>query len=225
MELAGAVSWWGLARSASPNCQLLRRVRVLGAILTLEGLWRLLGANSLSNPMDFQHVLQQRRSVRAYADRVPTQEQLEEIFAALTQAPSAAGLQAYRIHVVVEEDLRRGLAAAAQGQGFVAQAPVVLVFCADTSRAAEHGTPRETHYSVQDALIAMAYAQLAVVEQYLGSCWVGAFDPAQVRTLLQLTENELPVALMPLGYSGADAKEPKRRPLEELIVWHGALKA
>jgi nitroreductase len=173
--------------------------------------------------MDFQHVLKQRRSVRAYEKRVPTREQLEEVFAAVAQAPSAAGLQAYRIHVVAEEGVRRGLGMAAQGQAFVGEAPVVLVFCADTSRAVEHGTVRETQYSVQDALVAVAYAQLAVVEQYLSSCWVGAFDSAQVKALLGLPENEIPVGLMPVGYPAVDLPEPQRRSMDELVSWHGML--
>jgi nitroreductase len=175
--------------------------------------------------MDFQHVLQQRRSVRAYEKRVPTKEQLEEIFTAVMQAPSAAGLQAYRIHVVVEEGMKQGLGVAAQGQAFVAQAPVVLVFCADTSRAVGHGTLRETHYSLQDALVAVAYAQLAVVEQYLSSCWVGAFDPARVKALLGLPENEIPVALMPVGYPATSLPEPQRRSMDDLVRWHGMLAA
>ncbi|MFM1944106.1 MAG: hypothetical protein RI897_3088 [Verrucomicrobiota bacterium] len=171
--------------------------------------------------MDFQHVLQQRRSVRAYEKRVPTREQLEEVFAAVMQAPSAAGLQAYRIHVVVEEGMRQGLGVAARGQEFVGAAPVVLVFCADTSRAVEHGTVRETQYSVQDALVAVAYAQLAVVEQYLSSCWVGSFDPGQVKALLELPENEIPVALMPVGYAAVTLPEVQRRSMDELVSWHG----
>ena len=56
---------------------------------------------------------------------------LEAIFQAANQAPSAANLQAYQIHVIRQQKAKEALAAAAAGQTFLATAPVVLVFAGD----------------------------------------------------------------------------------------------
>jgi nitroreductase len=171
--------------------------------------------------MEFQQLLTQRRSVRAYAPRAVERDLLEKVLSAATLAPSAGGLQAYRMHVVLEPGLRQGLAAAAHGQDFLAHAPAVLVFCADLDRARDYGVKREGNYSVQDALIAMAYAQLAAADLGLGTCWVGAFDAAVAATVLGLPDTERPVALMPIGYGAEVPEKPARRPLLKLVQWHG----
>lgn len=171
--------------------------------------------------MEFQDLLKSRRSVRAYESKPVAPELLETVLTAATLAPSAGGLQAYRMHVVLEPGLREALAAAAHGQSFVARAPVVLVFCADLERARDYGMAREANYSVQDAMVAMAYAQLAAANLGLGSCWVGALDAALAATALGLPETERPVAMLPLGYSAETPEEPARRSLLKLVQWHG----
>lgn len=54
-------------------------------------------------------------------------------------------------------------------RGFIAEAPVCLVFCADPARsAATFGERGARLYAVQDATIAAAYAQLAIVAAGMG---------------------------------------------------------
>jgi nitroreductase len=172
--------------------------------------------------MEFQELLKSRRSVRAYESRAVEPKLLEAVLTAATLAPSAGGLQAYRMHVVLEPGLREALAAAAHGQSFLARAPAVLVFCADLDRARDYGVSRDGNYSVQDALVAMAYAQLAAADLGLGTCWVGALDSALAAAALGLPDSERPVALMPVGYSAETPEEPVRRPLLKLVQWHGS---
>ncbi len=168
--------------------------------------------------MELLEVIRARHSVRAYQNRAVEREKLKSLLTAASQAPSAGNLQAYRVHVVSDEPTKQALAAAAQGQGFVAQAPVVLAFCADLARAGNLGRQREQNYSPQDAIIAMAYAQLAATEQGLASCWVGAFDERQVARALGLPDRERPVALLPLGYAAETPPAVPRRPLAELVT-------
>ena len=52
------------------------------------------------------------------------------------------------------------------------------------------------------------YAQLAATEERLGSCWVAAFDDAQVSESLGAPAHLRPVALMPLGYAARGARAP-----------------
>jgi nitroreductase len=78
------------------------------------------------------------------------------------------------------EALRR-LTRAALDQASIAQAPLALVFCAQPERSAQKcGQRGRTLFSVQDATIACAYAQLAATALGLASAWIGAFDESRV---------------------------------------------
>ena len=74
-------------------------------------------------------------------------------------------------------------------------------------------------YAVQDATIAAAYAQLAIVAAGMGSTWVGYFDENQVRAVLDLEPGLVPIALMSLGYPAQLPEPSSRRRLDEVVAW------
>jgi nitroreductase len=168
--------------------------------------------------MELLEAIGARHSIRKYQDKPVEAAKLRALLSAAVQAPSASNLQPYQIHVVRDEARKKAVARAALGQEFVAGAPVVLVFCADTERAQRLGHPHEQNFSFQDTIIAMAYAQLAAADQGLASCWIGSFDERQLTRVLELPGTQRPVALMPLGYSAETPEEVPRRPLSELVV-------
>ncbi len=168
--------------------------------------------------MDFFTVLRERHSVRSFAERSVEPEKLRAILEAANRAPSAGNLQAYEIYVVTRPATLKALRRAAFDQKFVAQAPVVLVFCAHPARSASSYDERgATLYSVQDATIACAYAQLAATALGLGSVWVGAFDEDAVRRALSIGNELVPVALLPIGYAAESPEITSRRALEGLV--------
>ncbi len=170
--------------------------------------------------MEFFKVLQERHSIRAFAERPVEPEKLQALLEAANCAPSAGNLQAYKIYVVTRLTTLKALMRAAFEQKFVAQAPVVLVFCADPRRSASsYGERGATLYSVQDATIACAYAQLAATALGLGSVWVGAFDEDAVRKALDISEELVPVALLPVGYAAESPQITPRRTLDELVQY------
>jgi len=94
---------------------------------------------------------------------------------------------------------------------------VLLVFCASSARsAAKYGRRGESLFSIQDATIACAYAQLAAAALGLGSVRVGAFDESAARDALGLGPELRPVAILPIGYPGEEPLERGRRPLASL---------
>ena len=168
--------------------------------------------------MELRKILESRQSVRGYLDKPVEAEKLQTVLNASSQAPSAGSLQAFEIHIVRSLPERRGLAAAAYGQDFMVEPPIVLVFCADPTRAAKMGQPREENYSAQDAIIAAAYAQLAATDEGLATCWIGGFDSRSVARTLRLAEHLRPVVLLPLGYAAETPAPASRRPFSELII-------
>jgi nitroreductase len=168
--------------------------------------------------MEFFNVLERRHSIRNFTSKPVEREKLDRIVAAANAAPSAANMQAYEIFVVTQVRDRAVLAKAACAQGFVLAAPLSLVFCANPARNHEFfGDRGRTLYSIQDATIACAYAQLAAAAQNVGSVWVGAFDPDAVRELLGAPEELEPVAILTLGYAEGDPEIKDRRPIDDLV--------
>lgn len=169
--------------------------------------------------MDFFEVVHKRQSVRKFTAQQVEEDKLNRILEAVNRAPSAGNLQAYRIFVVKDPKTRQLLAQATGNQECIAQAPVVLVFCAEPMRsAARYGARGEQLYCIQDATIACNYAQLAATALGLSTVWIGTvFDPETIRESLSIKEDLWPIALLPIGYPAEIPKYTSRRPLAELV--------
>ena len=172
--------------------------------------------------MELMELVRTRQSVRKYQQKPVEPAKLQTVLTVATHAPSASNLQAYKVYVIRDQPTKETLALLAFGQDFVAQAPVVLVFCADLTRAKAFGHIIEQNYSPQDTIIAMAYAQLAAADQGLATCWIGAFEEKQVAAALKLPDTQRPIALTPLGYAAETPQPVPHRPLSELVVDKGS---
>jgi nitroreductase len=168
--------------------------------------------------MDLFEAIQKRQSVRAYQSTEIPDEKLEAILSAANQAPSAGNLQAYEIYVTRDRATKRTLAKAAGNQDFLAQAPVVLIMCTHPARSAmRYGARGQRLYCMQDAAIAVAYAQLAATALGLATCWVGAFDAKGVARAVGLPRGLHPVAILPIGYPAESPRRRPRRALKDLV--------
>jgi len=167
--------------------------------------------------LEFLDVASRRRSVRSYVPKPVEEAKLKRIFEVANMAPSAGNLQAFQVHVIQDKAKRDALAKAAYDQGFVSQAPVCLVFCADPERSAEkYGDRGRELYSIQDATIAGTYAMLAAADLGLATAWVGEFDDAKVRDVIGIKELR-PVVMFSLGYAAEEPTPPGRRAIEEIF--------
>jgi nitroreductase len=168
--------------------------------------------------MDFFEVVKTRQSIRAFQDKPIEPGQLQQILDTINHAPSAGNLQGYEVYLVTNCKARQALARSTSGQDFITQAPLALVFCAHPARSAKkYGQRGTTLYSVQDATIACAYAQLAATALGLASVWVGAFDEDSVRAAIGVGHDLRPVAFLPIGYAAETPEHRSRRALAELV--------
>jgi nitroreductase len=164
--------------------------------------------------MEFFEVVEKRHSIRKYNETPVEEEKLQQILQTINRAPSAGDLQGYEVFVVRKTEHRQALVVAADGQAFLAEAPVVLVFCSNPARSAVWYKKRGIKlYSVQDATIACTFAMLAACALGLATVWVGAFSEQAVRKAISLPDDLMPVAMLPVGYA---AKEPRITPRREL---------
>jgi len=149
-----------------------------------------------------------RVSIRKFTNEDVDDETLNLILEAANAAPSAGNLQARDFVVVRDKERKIRLAKAALKQMFIAEAPVVVVVCANYPRSMRVYGERGKLYAEQDATAAVENMLLAVTAFELGAVWVGAFDESEVSKILNLPEFVRPMAIVPIGHP---AEKPGRR--------------
>jgi nitroreductase len=170
--------------------------------------------------LDVMECIKQRRSIRSFMHNPVPHDQLEKVLQAATWAPSAGNWQPWRFIVVIREELRRGLVKVASDQDFLCEAPAVIVVCAEPSRAEQtYGDRARELYCLQDTSAAIMNLMLIAHALGLGTCWVGDFNEAGVRKLLNIPEQFRPVALVPIGYPNETPNSRWRRPLREVVEY------
>ena len=168
--------------------------------------------------MDFYEVVRTRRSVRSYRrDPIP-EEVLRRVLEAARVAPSGSNRQPWKFILVRDEELKQKMVSVCNHQGFLAEAPLVVVACGCNIHYNRGGYMRDLSMLV-DVTIAFTHLILAARAEGLGTCWIGAFDNEAVKKLLDIPEEVNVVAVTPLGYpKGKAFSEPgPRKSLEEVV--------
>jgi nitroreductase len=148
---------------------------------------------------EFLGFLTCRSSVRDYTPAPVSDEEMTYILTCAGTAPSAGNLEAWDVVVVTDEDARLELKEAAFEQEHIRQAAAILVVCANYIRSMSRYGDRGILYAVQDATIAGTYMMLAAHAKTLHSCWTGAFDEEEVRSVLGLPPHIRPVCMLAVG--------------------------
>lgn len=103
------------------------------------------------------------------ASKTVPEEQFQKILHAIHMAPTSFGLQPFHVFIVRDEDVKQKISQAAFGQPQPKDAPVTLVFCADSDVSAKINTYIETA-SGGDAAIKESMSSLRdMVNQGIGS--------------------------------------------------------
>ncbi|HPU00365.1 MAG: nitroreductase [Firmicutes bacterium] len=168
--------------------------------------------------MDLYEALEGRRSIRKYtADPVPD-ETLQKLLQAARLAPSWKNGQCWRFIVVRDPSRKQQLSASLPDgnpcKRAIAEAPVVIVLCADP-HASGHQDGKD--YYLLDAGLAMQQLMLAAHAEGLGTCWVALFDEAAARPACHVPEPYRIVALTPLGVPAHQPSPRPRRELKEIV--------
>jgi len=168
--------------------------------------------------MDFFDLVASRESIRSYDPQRPlTQEVLVQLLEAGRLAPSAANRQPWQF-IVVSSEAKLAEIRTAYTRPWFADAPHVLVIVGNK----EQSWKRSDGYdSIEtDLAIATVHIVLAAESLGVGTCWIGNFDYGVVRSVLELNDNEVVFALIPLGYpkAGFEKKDVKvRKAFDEVV--------
>lgn len=163
-----------------------------------------------------------RKSVRVFEKRDVPDSIKEAVLHAAFQAPTAGNQMLYSIIDVTEENLKKKLSVTCDNQGFIADAPFVLIFLADNRRwldayeeaglTARKPGAGDLLLSIQDAVIAAQNVVVAAESFGLGSCYIGDIleNVEEVRKLLELDAFVVPVTMLVLGYPAEQQKKRKK---------------
>lgn len=165
-------------------------------------------------------VIENRRSIRKFAQTPLTADEKQAILHATLRAPTAGNMMLYSIIEVEDQAIKDRLAVTCDNQPFIASAPWVLLFVADYQRffdfytfsdvesvCREKGiTPRfpgegDLLLAGCDALIAAQTAVIAAESLGIGSCYIGdILENAEIhREMFNLPQYTLPITLLVFG--------------------------
>ena len=156
--------------------------------------------------MELSKVIKERYSVRKYKPDMIWDDELNKILEAGMLAPTGCNYQPQRIYVLKSEE---AIAKIRSLTRCAFDAPVMLLIALDDN--ADWKNPYEAGYraGIQDVSIVADHMMLTAWDIGIGSCWVNAFRPSDVKEAFGLPENETPVLLLPLGYPAENSKPAK----------------
>ena len=156
--------------------------------------------------MTFLELAEKRYSCRKFSDREVEEEKIEALLKAAQLAPTAVNFQPQRILVLTDKEKIKSLDENGCTR-YTFNAPLMMVVCYDKGKSWKRSFDGKDE-GIVDASIITTHMMLEAVELGLGSTWVGAFDPAKAREILEVPENYEIVSLLPIGYP---AMEPSER--------------
>ena len=170
--------------------------------------------------MELSEVIENRRSTRKFdINKDVTDTQIKQILNAAILAPSSGNTQCWHFVVVKDEMLKEKLSKEAGHQSFIAEAPIVIVVCADLNCSERFGERGVETYCLQDTAAAIQNMLLTITAIGLATCWVGSFDEAEASIILELKAGMRPVAILPIGYAAEESKMPTRKTIDQVSEW------
>lgn len=176
--------------------------------------------------------LYERKSIRIFTDEPISDNAKKCILQAATQAPTAGNQQLYTILDITDEALKKRLSETCDNQPFIAEAKLVLIFCADfqkwydafLSAGCEPRKPGvgDLMLAVSDTNIAAQNAVVAAHSLGIGSCYIGdIMENCELhRSLLHLPDYVFPAAMLVFGYpteQQLSRPKPERAPMKHIV--------
>lgn len=175
--------------------------------------------------------IEKRRSYRSFSDRPVDSATQEKLMALTLRAASAGNMEMYSVIRVTDPEKKELLAKTCDNQAFIAKAPLVYLFLADSQKWYDyfklsgsdvHFSKKirkpgigDFHLSMQDAMSAAGTCVLAAEALGLRSCYIGDIIEhfETIRDAFSLPPFASPACLLVMGYPKEEIKAPyTRRP-------------
>lgn len=170
--------------------------------------------------MEFEKLAAEKRySCRNFEQRPIEKMDMDKILEAGRIAPTAANAQPQRIIAI---NTPEGMQKLAQCTHYTYGAPAALIVCYDENEVWVRNYDGKNSGDV-DASIVTTQMMLQAAELDIGTCWIGHFDPWQIKELFNIPEQIVPVAILDMGYPGEKGQPHpvhwRRKNLSETVVY------
>ncbi len=169
------------------------------------------------------------KSIRKYKDLQVSDELLSRILEAGCRASTTGNMQVYSVIITRDEVMKQKLLPCHFNQPSIANAPVVLTFCADFNRfnkwcklrKAEPGYDNFLSFftAAIDALLVAQNVAVAAESVGLGICYFGTttYMADEIIKILELPKGVVPVTTLTLGWPDENPEQIDRLPLNGVI--------
>ena len=172
--------------------------------------------------MPFSELIRTRQSVREYQNKAVEDDKLEKLIEAVRLAPSASNSQPWRLILITDPDIKTRVARATFStlvsfNKFAVQAPVLAVLTIERTKLITQigGRLKDREFPLIDIGIAAGQFCLQAAELGLGTCMLGWFDEAAIKSILQIPERIRIGLVITLGYPPDDY--PLRQKLRKSV--------
>ena len=173
--------------------------------------------------MDLNKTIKTRKSVRKFFDKKPNYRKIIKAIDNARYAPRAGNHFITKFILVKDENKIQKISQACN-QKFIKEAKYVVVVVSEDKMLTKLYDERGERYARQQTGAAIENFLLSLVNQNLATCWVGAFVDEQVKTILNIPEDDnIKVeALFPIGKetkSKSQRKKPVERDLDDILYF------
>ena len=162
--------------------------------------------------MTILETIRKRYSCLAYQEKCIEPDKLDTILEAARLAPSARNMQDWRFVVVTDSQIKRQVAETTNRPDVFDKAGTIIAACSNSDYVMRCGQA----IGPIDVAIALEHICLQATDLGLGTCWIGSFDPEEVRSVLGIPADIEVIELMAVGYPADSKPEPKREPMDRI---------
>jgi nitroreductase len=183
------------------------------------------GAHQTTSPT-LDEVFASRRSIRAYeAGKTISEAEVRELLTATQNAPSWANMQPSKYYVAIGEEKRQAVLEMIGGnKERVINAPILIVSTFETGKSGFfRGSPVDATgdlWGAYDNGLSNAYLILKARAMGFDTLIMGMRYADQLRTLFDIPEEEIILAVIALGYRAQEPNTPVHRPLDEIAKFY-----
>jgi len=168
--------------------------------------------------MDFDKVIEERRSVRKFKPKsVDFADILEAIDCAI-KGPFAGNKNNLKF-LIVEDKKTMALLAKHASQECIGEAGAVILVCSDDTQLEQQYGERGKDYTRQQAGAAISTLILKLTDLGISSCWIGSFDYEIIKEMLKIPQSIHIEAMITAGYEKGKCKKPRKQELETVLRW------
>lgn len=178
--------------------------------------------------MEFNEVIQKRRSIRRYIDKEVPREYIEQMLDASRLGETWKNSQTPRYHIITSQDMLKTFKETCLpefNQRNCANASVIIVTTFVKNRAGfqRNGSPDNellNGWGIYDAGLNNQNLILKATELGLGTLVMGIRDEKAIRNLLEIPAEETIISVISVGYPDIDPEMPKRKSNEEIAKYY-----